>query len=300
MKIDSQLSGVWTAIVTPFKENLEVDFTAFRSLVVRQVEAGVRGIVVAGTTGESPTLSLSEKIDLIIEAQKVSKGQIQIMAGTGSNSTAQTIELSKAAEQAGADSLLVVTPPYNKPSLSGLIDHFSIVAKSVNIPICLYHVPARTGLSLSAEELYSLSRVDGIAGIKEASGDLALFTKTVALCGKDISVLSGDDPTFLASLGAGGSGIISVLTNLLPKYFVKMQELMEEGQIKESLRINSLLLPLIECLFIESNPAPTKAALCYQDLCQNRLRPPLTTCEKGNHREVIQTLENTIQNVNSI
>ena len=290
-----ELAGVWTAIVTPFNENMEIDFPAFETLVRKQLDTGVKGLVIAGTTGESPTLLEQEKLNLIKKAKKISAGKLRIMAGAGSNSTIKTIDFAKLCEEAGADSLLIVTPPYNKPSIAGLENHFRLVSENVKTPICLYHVPGRTGQTLSAEDLYRLSKINGIEAIKEASGDLALFSKTVALCGERLAILSGDDPTFLASLGAGGHGVISVLTNLLPKPFVNLIKLIDKGDRQAAVQVNRCLLPLIECLFIESNPSPVKSALNFLGLCQNTLRNPLLPCNEGNVLKIVDRYKETVE-----
>jgi 4-hydroxy-tetrahydrodipicolinate synthase len=267
------LPEVWTALVTPFDSTGKIDFGATARLLALQAEGGVTGVVISGTTGESPTLSDVEKLELVKFARKELPNSIRVMAGTGSNDTAHNIRLSQAAGEAGADSLLIVTPPYNKPSPAGLHRHFSEIASKSKLPICLYHVPGRTGQLLAPGAIAKLTEVPGIKWVKEASGDLTLFGRAALL--SKATFLSGDDFTYLPSLTIGGRGVISVLTNVFPKAFVAMGNYLFSGEVQRAERIHKILLPFIDALFCESNPGPVKAALNMANLCKNVVRMPL-------------------------
>ena len=266
--------GVWTAIIAPFLSNGDIDWEAFTSLLRKQNEAKVRGVVVFGTTGESPTLEQKEKVALIEKSREVLDSNIRVMAGAGSNNTRQTVELSQRSEAAGADSLLIVTPPYNKPSMHGLMEHLGAINESVGIPICLYHVPGRTGQFLSVDALCQLSNLSNVACVKEASGDIAFFSRAVAH--SSACFLSGDDITYLASLAVGGQGCISVLSNIFPKAVVAMTDSYKSGNIEIAMDLHHAMQPLMDALFVESNPSPTKFLSKHLGLCENYLRLPLT------------------------
>lgn len=285
------IKGVYTAIVTPFNADGQVDWKAFDKLLDMQAKGGVDGVVVSGTTGESPTLTVDEKVSLFRRARAYLPANIQVMAGTGGNDTNQSIELSKLAEAAGVNSLLVVTPPYNKPTMAGLKGHFEAIGKAVKIPLCLYHVPGRTAQKLSPEELATLCEIPEITAVKEASADLFLFSK--ALIHSKANYLSGDDFTYLPSLSLGGHGVISVLTNVFPKAFVEMTKKYWAGDHKGALTIHNALLPLIEGLFIEANPGPAKAILSHIGIIQNTVRLPLAVCSKQNYDKLTKLYEHT-------
>jgi 4-hydroxy-tetrahydrodipicolinate synthase len=285
------IKGVYTAIVTPFTSDGQVDWKGFDKLLELQVKGGVDGIVVSGTTGESPTLTVDEKVSLFRRARAYLPANVQVMAGTGGNDTNQSIELSKLAESAGVNSLLIVTPPYNKPSMAGLKAHFEAIGRSVKIPLCLYHVPGRTAQKLSAEDLASLCELPEIMAVKEASADLYLFSK--ALIRSKASYLSGDDFTYLPSLSLGGRGVISVLTNIFPKAFVELTKKFWAGDYRSALEIHDALFPLIEGLFVEANPGPAKALLHHMGYIQNSVRLPLAICSKENYQTLTHTFDLT-------
>jgi 4-hydroxy-tetrahydrodipicolinate synthase len=283
--------GVWTAIITPFDEKLEIDWNAYENLLIRQEKAGISGIVVCGTTGEAPTLTVQEKLALIKKARAILSDNIQIMGGTGSNNTTESIELSKLALDAGCDSLLIVTPPYNKPTLSGLIRHFGSIAKNVTAPICLYHVPGRTAQCLTPQEISELCNIKNITSVKEASGDVALFSRSKNASSADF--FSGDDPTYLASLSVGSVGAISVASNVFPKAMVELTNAFFDGNIGKAQKIHNILLPMIDVLFCESNPSPVKAALEMSGFCKNTLRSPLAPVTDASYSKIKITLNNT-------
>ena len=285
------LTGVWTALVTPFNEDGSLDLAAYETLVKSQIAAGVDGLVVFGTTGESPTLTVQEKLSLLKKTKAIAGDSIGIMAGSGGNNTQQTVELSKLCVDAGATSLLVVTPPYNKPGLNGLKAHFKAVTDAVDIPVTLYHVPGRTGSFLSADVMLEVLENDGIKAVKEASGDVGFFSK-IAMNTKT-PILSGDDFTYLPSLSVGGKGVISVITNIYPEAFVKMTQLFSEGQNEKATKIHDALYDLTELLFKEPNPAPAKAALHIKGILKNELRLPLTPVLESTYEAVKKSLAET-------
>ena len=282
------IEGVWTAIATPFVESGAIDWTSFEKHLTQQALGGVSGIVISGTTGEAPTLTVQEKISLVRKARAISPPSVRIMAGSGGNNTAQSIELSKLCVDAGADSLLIVTPPYNKPSLAGLKLHFQMIADAVTVPLCLYHVPGRTGQSLTPGAIATLTTIPRVTAVKEASGDLALFGRVV--CSSKANILSGDDPTYLASLATGGKGVISVVSNIFPEAMVELTKAFAAKQNDRALAIHKALLAAIDILFCESNPGPLKAALDIFGLGRNILRPPLAPVAAENYDSIKSTL----------
>ena len=280
----SEFDGIWTALVTPFKDDGLIDLEAWDALLARQGDAGIKGVVVCGTTGESPTLTVQEKLSLIRRAKAQEGHRLKIMAGTGGQSTSQSIELSKLAMDAGADSLLVVTPPYNKPNQSGMLAHFKGICEAVNLPVCLYHVPGRTGQKLSPSELADICRLDGVKVVKEASADLELFSSAKRISHADY--LSGDDPTFLASLALGGKGCISVISNIFPGAMQALFEAFMKGNHELELKYHESLLPAMQVMLCESNPAPLKAALATMGLCSNVLRLPLASVQESSQKKI--------------
>lgn len=283
--------GVWTALVTPFSPDGAIDWQAFERLLAMQQDAGVKGVVISGTTGEAPTLSVQEKLALFRKARASLKGSIRVMAGTGGNNTEQSVELSKLAQDAGCDSVLIVTPPYNKPSLAGLKAHFQAISQAVSIPLCLYHVPSRTGQLLSAEQIVEICKVPGVAAVKEASANLELFSKARLFSGK--AFLSGDDGTYLPSLAAGGVGVISVASNVFPKAMVAMTDAFFAKDFAKALKIHDAFLPLFGALFWETNPAPAKALLAEMKVSLNTLRLPLVPVQNETQERLLPVFKET-------
>jgi 4-hydroxy-tetrahydrodipicolinate synthase len=289
---ETTFSGVWTAVVTPFKDDFSIDWPAWEKLLEHQAKGGVSGIVVSGTTGESPTLSVQEKISLVRKARAVLPKDIRVMAGSGGNNTEQSIELSRLCVDAGADSLLVVTPPYNKPSPDGLKLHFSMMTSAVKVPVCLYHVPGRTGQLLNPEVMSTLCGIPGIHAVKEASGDLALFSRAVIKTrAYGTAFLSGDDITFLPSLAVGGCGVISVLSNILPGEVVGIWQDWMAGRAHAALEKHERLQPLMDALFCESNPGPVKELLSQRGFMSRTLRPPLAPVTNASARLVADSFK---------
>jgi 4-hydroxy-tetrahydrodipicolinate synthase len=282
------IDGVWTAIATPFADNESIDWGAFEGHLAQQAAGKVTGIVISGTTGESPTLTVQEKISMVRKARALLPASIRVMAGSGGNNTAQSIELSKLCVDAGADSLLIVTPPYNKPSMAGLKLHYQMISDSVQVPLCLYHVPGRTGQSLTVGAMATLTAIPRVTAVKEASGDLALYGRLVSA--STANILTGDDPTYLASLAVGGKGVISVVSNIFPEAMVEMTRAFNAKQNGRALAIHKILLPAIDVLFCEGNPGPLKAALEIFGIGKNILRAPLAPVTAENYDLIKSTL----------
>ena len=252
--------GVSTALVTPFLGSL-VNYPMVEQLLMRQIDAGIQSIVLAGTTGESPTLSDDEKIELVRKSKLYSGMNCQIIAGTGSNSTQHTVALSVAAEKAGADALLVVAPYYNKGNAEGLYSHFSAVAEAVSIPVIIYNVPTRTGVDIPVEVYQQLSYIENIAGIKEASSDITKIAKIHNACKHALPVWSGNDDQIVPVIAMGGCGVISVLSNIVPVETQAMAQAALNGDFDTASALQSELQPLIDLLFCEVNPIPVKYAM---------------------------------------
>ena len=252
--------GCATALVTPFT-NDGINFEELRKLIEFQILEGIDGLVICGTTGESSTMSLVEKKSVIDFSVKVANGRVPIIAGTGGNNTADAVAMSKHAESVGADGLLLVTPYYNKTTQKGLIAHFSKIAESVNIPIILYNVPSRTGLNIEPEICLELSKIPNIVAIKEASGNISQVAKIANLCNDELTIYSGNDDQILPILSLGGLGVISVLSNVYPKFVHEMVMDYLTGNWQKATASQIYSLPLINALFSEVNPIPIKYAL---------------------------------------
>ncbi len=272
--------GVYTAVITPFHKGA-IDYDSYFRLLDLQIKGGVNGVVPCGTTGESPTLSHEEHKKLIQETVAHVKGRVQVIAGTGSNSTAEAIELTEEACRSGVDGLLSVNPYYNKPTQEGMFQHFKAIAEKATKPIMLYNIPGRTNVNLLPETVKRLSEISNIRSIKEATGDLGQMAKVVALLPKDFTLLSGDDNLTLPVLSIGGRGVVSVVSNLFPKSVVEMVTLFQKGQVLESQSLYFKLLPVFISAFIETNPIPIKAAMSWFGYSQNELRLPMTALSEG-------------------
>ena len=284
----SLFTGSGVAIVTPFKEN-EVDYDAFRRLIEWHIKEKTDAIIVFGTTGESATLSVEEKKKIVEFAVKTANKKTQIIAGTGTNDTKVSIELSIYAEKVGADGLLLITPYYNKPTQRGLYAHFKAISEHVNIPIILYNVPSRTGVNLLPETVFELSKISQIKAIKEASADISQIAKVIELVPKDFIVYSGNDDQTLPILAMGGKGVISVTANITPR-LIHDQVIGylngEENWIKSFLKTRELH----QVMFIESNPVPAKAALNLMGFIEKDVRLPLVQLEDKNLEILKQVL----------
>ena len=267
--------GSFTALITPFKDG-KFDEASFRSLIDFQLKSGTHGLVPTGTTGESPTLSHEEHIRIVEVCIEQANKKVPVIAGTGSNSTEEAIYLTKHAEKAGADAALVVTPYYNKPSQEGLLQHFTKIANSVDIPIVIYNIPGRSIVDMSNETMSKLFEIKNIVGVKDATGDIPRVYFTRSEVGNEYNMLSGDDSTTLAFMTYGGHGAISVTSNIAPKLCSDFHSLCMDKNFYEASLINDKLMPLHRALFLESSPGPVKYAASKLDLCSEEVRLPVT------------------------
>lgn len=284
-------NGCGTAIVTPFNEN-GVDFESYGKLIDYQIENGVSAIITCGTTGEAATMTSEEKTAVIsYTVEKVAK-RVPVIVGTGSNNTEAAIAASKEAEALGADGLLVVTPYYNKCTQAGLVKHYTKIANSTNLPIIVYSVKSRTGVNIEPKTAYELSKVSNIVAIKEASGDLSQIAKIKALCGDNLDIYSGNDDQVAAIYAVGGIGVISVLSNVLPKETSTMCKLFSEDNFKEGSKMQLKYIELISSLFCEVNPIPVKYALSQIGYNVGTPRLPLTEITEEGKEKVNRALKN--------
>lgn len=267
-------SGVCTALVTPFLDD-QVNYPLMEQLLRYQIDAGVNSVVLAGTTGESPTLSDREKTELFTRAKEYTGNQCYVIAGTGSNSTEHSINLSMAAEDAGADALLVVAPYYNKGNPDGLFAHFMSIAKAVKIPVIIYNVPSRTGVDIPVSVYKRLSVLPNIVGVKEACTDITKYARIRAACPESFSIWSGNDDLTVPGISLGAKGVISVISNILPEETVAMTRAALDGDFDTASAIQCELMPIIELLFSEVNPIPVKYAMRYAGFDCGRCRLPL-------------------------
>jgi len=266
--------GACTALITPFKSG-EIDYKSLKNLIEFQIRSGIDALLINGTTGESATLTECEKRELISFAAREVAGRVPLIAGTGSNSTKKALELSQFASDVGADATLVVTPYYNKASKKGLIEHYEAIANGVDIPVILYNVPSRTGVNIPLEVYEKLSKDKNIIAVKEANPSITDFARLSQKCADRLDLYSGNDDLILPTLALGGCGVISVLSNALPKETSRLCQLFFEGKIKEARDLQLKLLPLINALFSEVNPIPIKALLSHLGFCDEEYRLPL-------------------------
>lgn len=284
--------GTYTALVTPFK-NGEVDYPALEELIERQAEAKVDGIVPCGSTGESATLSHDEHERIIAFAIEKANKRLKIIAGTGSNSTKESIRLTKFAADHGADGSLLIAPYYNKPTQDGLYAHYAAIAGAVDLPQIVYNIPGRCAVNIAPETLARLAKVARIVGIKEATGSLDQVSRTIEACGPDFTVLAGDDSLALPILAVGGRGSIAVISNLLPKDFAALVQAARAGDFETARSIHYKLMPLMRNLFLETNPIPVKAAVAMLGLSTEELRLPLTEITAPSRALLKQALKDT-------
>lgn len=278
-------TGACTALVTPFI-NGQVNYPMAQMLLQRQIEAGIEAVVLSGTTGESATLSDSEKLELFQRCKKFAGNKCCIIAGTGSNSTSHAIELSKAAEQTGVDALLIVSPYYNKATAEGLLTHYAAIANSVSIPIIIYNVPSRTGVDIPVSVYKRLSILSNIAGVKDASTDITKIAKIRRDCPADFAVWAGNDDQVVPVMSLGGLGVISVLSNVLPVETNAMAKAALAGDFDTAAALQCKLLPMIEALFCEVNPIPVKEAMGMIGYDCGSCRLPLTAMTKENRAKL--------------
>lgn len=274
-------TGACTALVTPFL-NGKVNYPMLEQLLKRQIDAGIEAVVICGTTGESPTLSDNEKLEMFRRAKDYVGDACKIIAGTGSNCTEHSLLLSRAAENMGADALLVVTPYYNKATPDGLVAHYSAIAGAVHIPVIAYNVPSRTGVDIPVSVYQQLSLIPNMAGVKEASTDISKIAKIKAACPSDFAVWSGNDDQAVAVMSLGGQGVISVLSNVVPEETQAMSRAALDGDFDTASALQIELLPLIDLLFCEVNPIPVKAAMKIIGYDCGECRLPLTPMTSAN------------------
>jgi len=285
----SIFEGVATALITPFGPDGSVNYAKLEELINKQIEDGVDGLVICGTTGESATLTEKEHMDVIRESVKFVNGRVPVIAGTGSNCTQTAIEMSKEAEEYGADGLLLVSPYYNKATAEGMYEHFADTANAVNIPVVLYNIPGRTGVNIDPETIYRLAKdVKNIVAVKEASGNISNIAKIAALtAGLDFDIYSGNDDQVVALCAMGGKGVISVVSHIIPKEMHDLVMSFRNGDTKKSLEIQNKYLSLINTLFIDVNPIPVKEAMNLLGYEVGGYRKPLTPMSDA-HREILR------------
>ena len=281
------LRGSLVALITPFR-NGEVDDKAFQSFVAWQIEQGTHGVVPCGTTGESPTLSHAEHKRVVELCVEVAKGRVPVVAGSGSNSTEEAIDLTQHAKKAGADAALVVTPYYNKPTQEGLYQHYKAINDAVDLPIIIYNIPARCVIDMSVATMARLAKLPNIVGVKDATNDLARPLRTRAAIGAEFAMLSGEDVTTMAFMAQGGDGCISVTANVAPRACADMHEAWQRGDTAAAMKINARLGPLHDALFVETSPAPVKYACSLIGKSSPEVRLPLVAAS-SNAQETVRT-----------
>lgn len=284
--------GAGVALITPMKENFEVNYDKLEELIEDQIAGQTDSIIICGTTGESATMSEAEHIETIRFTIERTKGRIPVIAGTGSNCTATAVQLSREAQKAGADGVLLVTPYYNKATQNGLIAHYTAIAREISIPAILYNVPSRTGCAMAPSTIATLVRdVENIVGVKEASGNLSNVAQLMNLCDGNIELYSGNDDQVVPILSLGGIGVISVVSNVAPKYMHDMVTSYLEGDTKTACKMQLDSIPLYNALFCEVNPIPVKAALNMMGKNVGGLRAPLTVMEPQNQETLRRAME---------
>ena len=284
-------TGTGTALVTPFRNDGSLDEAALRSLVKRQIDAGINFLVPCGTTGESPTLTHTEHLRVVEITLEIAKGKVPVLAGAGGYNTAEVTSLATELQKLGADGILSVTPYYNKPTQEGLFQHFKAIASAINIPIILYSVQGRTGVNIEPATVLRLSQIENIVGIKEASGSISQMGAILNLVSKDFLVLSGDDSLTLPLISLGGRGLISVASNEIPAEMTRLVQSALSGDFSEARRLHFQYLSLMDINFVESNPIPVKAALAEMGLLQPVWRLPLVSPKPENLARIRAVLE---------
>ena len=290
MKDLNQLRGCGTAIVTPFKRDESIDEAAYRRLVEFQIEGGVDFIVACGTTGESVTMTEDEQARVVELTLETSAGRVPVVAGAGGYNTREVIEKMRRYERLGADAILSVTPYYNKPTQEGLYQHYRAIADSTKLPIILYSVQGRTSVNLEPATVARLAEIENIAGIKEASGNIAQIVEIASLVDERFKLFAGDDAVVLPVAALGGVGVVSVASNLLPRQVSDLCHACIEGRFDEARKLNRQLTPIFKAMFIESNPIPVKAALAMTGMIEEVYRLPLTSMSQANRAKLEEVL----------
>ena len=292
MNILKNIIGCGTALVTPFNNEKKIDFNKLDSLVSRQIDNGIDFLVPCGTTGESACISVDEHLDVVGSVIKSAGGKVPVVAGAGGYNTAHVIEMAKEVEKRGANAILSVVPYYNKPTQNGLYEHFKAIAGSVHIPVVLYNVPGRTGCNLLPETVYKLSQIDNIIAVKEASGNISQLVELATLVSADFTILSGDDSITLPVIALGGKGVISVISNEMPKQMTEFVHACLDGNYPKALNLQKTLQPLMNMNFIETNPLPVKTAMSMMGLLDENFRLPLVPMLKENRDKLQLCLKN--------
>ena len=283
---------VITAMVTPFNEKREVDYEKVETLAYQLINTGSDAIVVTGTTGEAPTLTFDEEIEILSSAKRAVGKNGKVIMGAGSNSTETAVATAKRAQKEGADAILSVVPYYNKPSQTGMTEHFSAIAKAVDIPIILYNIPSRTGVSMSADTIRTLARkFDNIVALKQSCADMDVLTEIRTACPSDFTIYSGDDSLTLPMLSLGAHGVISVASHLFGKEIKSMIRNFKTGDTMTAKNMHIKLYPIFKKLFMAPNPVPVKAALAYKEIIEEYVRRPLVELTKAEKAELIFTLD---------
>jgi len=281
--------GSLTALVTPFCGGA-VDTRALGDLVEAQIEGGTDGLVPCGSTGESATLTHEEHVEVVKQVVRVARGRVPVIAGTGSNSTAEAIRLTRGAEEAGADGALLISPYYNRPTQEGIFQHYKKVALAVGIPIIVYNIPGRTGSKIEPETLARLAEIKNIAGVKEATGSVDQAIDVIRLCGDNLAVYSGEDSLTFSLMALGGKGVISTVANIAPMEMSQLTEACLKGDWESGREQQLRLVPLIRSVFLETNPIPIKTALALMGKCTGELRLPLTPMSESNLKKLSRTM----------
>ena len=282
-------NGSIVAMVTPFKDG-EVDYDKLGELVQYHIDNGTNAIIPCGTTGESPTLTHREHGEVIGKVIEAAAGRIPVIAGTGSNNTSEAVSMTRHAKETGADGSLIITPYYNKPTQQGLYNHYKAILEEVDIPIIIYNVPSRTGVSISAETVARLAEFDNIVAIKEATGDIDQASQILNLC--DITVLSGDDSLTLPIMSIGGKGVVSVLANILPREVSELTSSFLKGEIENAQRLHNSLFPVCKAMFIETNPISVKTAMKLLGRLNGEMRLPLSKMSDKHEEQLKKVLNN--------
>lgn len=283
--------GTYTAVITPFTPSNEIDWEAFEKIVEHQIANGITGLVFVGTTGESPTLTHSEHQEILRWSVKVVNKRCQVIHGTGSNNTRETIEFAEVSAEAGADGQLVINPYYNKPTQEGLYRHFSAIAHATNLPIIIYNIKGRTAVNLETNTLLRLLEHDTIVGVKEASGDLAQIMDVIQQAPEDFSILSGDDALTLPIMACGGDGVISVVSNCVPGSFRNFVQSCLDGHFEAARQQFYALMPIMRATMLETNPIPIKAIMYRLNYCSSHVRLPLCEPTEATEQVIEQMIE---------
>ena len=283
---------VITAMVTPFNEKREVDYEKLEALAYQLINTGSDAIVITGTTGEAPTLSTDEKIEILSSVKRAVKNNGKVIMGTGSNSTESAVAAAKRAEKEGADAILSVTPYYNKPSQAGIVEHFSAIAEAVELPVILYNIPSRTGVNMAPETIKTLARkYENIVALKQSCSDMDALTEIRTVCPSDFAIYSGDDSLTLPMLALGAHGVISVASHLFGKEIKSMIRNFKTGDTMTAKNMHIKLYPIFKKLFMAPNPVPVKAALAYKEIIEDYVRRPLVELTKAEKADLIFTLD---------